>query len=74
MQRRTNRIGSRSGQPARIGDDLDPSLRSWVDNCIVQILVKTYLAGLQVAKELAPAPEHMAEFGGMRSSSGEVKQ
>ena len=74
MQRSNNQIGSRSGQPARLGDNLDPALRTWVDNCIVPILVKDYLASLQVAKELAPAAEPMAQFSGMGSSSGEVKQ
>lgn len=75
MQRRSDNPGApRIVQRARLGDDLNPALRSWVDTCIVPILVKEYLASRQVEKELAPAAEPMAECEAKESSSDEVAE
>ena len=38
--------------PASSGDNLDPAVRSWIDNCIVPNLVTEYLASLQGEKRL----------------------
>ena len=75
VQRSSNNpIAPRGEQRGRIGDSLDPALRSWVDNCIVPILVKEYVASLRGGKKLADADKSMAESGTTGSSSGEVKQ
>ncbi len=36
---------------------LSPQMRSWVDNCLVPILVREYLARLECEKSLAPSAE-----------------
>jgi hypothetical protein len=56
------------------GDNLNHALRSWVDNCIVPILVKEYLTSLQAEKELAAGAELVAEFKTTNPSPGEVTQ
>ena len=51
---------------------LSPQMRSWVDNCLVPILVREYLAQLECEKSLAPEakaavdspPAHAAIEGG----------
>ena len=67
-------ITPRSVQRSRLSDNLDPALRSWIDNCIVPILVKEYLASRQVERELAPAAGPMAECANRENPSGEVTQ
>ena len=69
-----NPITPRSVQRSRLGDNLDPSLRSFIDNCVVPILVKEYLASRQVERELASAAEPMAECGTQERSSDEVAE
>ena len=56
------------------GNTLNAALRSWVDNCIVPILVKEYLTSLQAEKELAAGAEPVAEFKTTKPSSSEVTQ
>jgi hypothetical protein len=56
------------------GNNLNAALRSWVDDCIVPILVKEYLASLDAEKELAAGAEPVAEFKTTKPSSGEVTQ
>lgn len=39
-----------------------PEIQSWVDNCIVPILVKRYLANLETPRELDLVPEDVPKF------------
>jgi hypothetical protein len=67
-----NSTSVNSLHPTPAGDNLNPALRSWVDNCIVANLVREYLTSLQGEKKLAAGAEPVAEFRTMKPSSGEV--
>jgi hypothetical protein len=51
---------------------LSPAVRSWLDNCIVPILVKEYLAELSRKKDLAPDNGLMAESRDKKTVAIEV--
>jgi len=53
---------------------LSSELRSWIDNCIVPILVKEYFAKLESEKDIDLAPETVTEFGGEVNPSTEVRK
>lgn len=73
MHRSNNNPGDPRGvQRSRLGHDLNPALRSWVDNCVIPILVKEYLASRRVERELASVVEPVAECGTKERSSDEV--
>jgi hypothetical protein len=57
---------------ASAGDDLDPAVRSWIDNCIVPNLVTEYLANLHGEKRLDVESGLMAEFRSTKQSSDGV--
>jgi hypothetical protein len=48
-------------------------LRSWIDNCIVPILVKEYFAKLESEKNVDVAPETVTNFGGEVNPSTEAR-
>lgn len=66
------RLSHSSPQPACVGDNINPALKSWISNCVVPLLVKEYLASLRIEKDLAAATEPMAEFRTLHASSDEV--
>ena len=75
MQRRSDNPGGPGiWRQSGVVDDLDPAIRSWVDNCLVPILVKEFLASRQVDEELASGAKPMQECGAKESSSDEVAQ
>jgi hypothetical protein len=47
------------GNPA--SELLSPALRSWVDTCLVPILLKEYLSQIESERPVATESEHMAE-------------
>ena len=73
MKRNGKNLASvNSLHPVSAGDDLDPGVRSWIDNCIVPNLVEQYLASFQGEKRLAAGAELMAEFRSTKPASGGV--
>lgn len=61
-------------QPRHISQpsDLAPGIKSWVDNCLIPILVKDYLTEAQ--KTLATEAESVSHSAGEVTSPPEVNQ
>jgi hypothetical protein len=53
---------------------LSSELRSWIDNCIVPILVKEYFAVLESEKNIDLSPETVTNCVGEVNSSTEVRK
>jgi hypothetical protein len=67
------------GKPATYPPRVDskrfsPEIQSWVDNCIVPILVKRYLANLESPRELDPVPGTVPKFDEAVNLSCEVRK
>lgn len=61
-------------QPRHISQpsDLAPGIKSWVDNCLIPILVKDYFSGAQ--KILATEAHSVAHSAGEMTSQPEVNR
>ncbi len=53
---------------------LSPEIRSWIDNCIVPILVKEYLTEMKMETKLAVGSRSVAQFATDGTTPSEVVQ
>lgn len=54
--------------------EISPGLRSWIDNCLVPIMVKEFLAGLSGEKSLDDELTSVAELSTDSTAPNEVIQ